>query len=184
MIEEFLTGVPSVAIPDRVLSTVLFTDIVGSTARAAVLGDRSWRQLLDRHDATIEQTVLRYRGRLVKFTGDGILATFDGPGRALGCALTAMDVLAGEGIEIRSGVHTGEIELRGDDIGGMAVHIASRIAARADAGQVLVSSTVRDLVVGSDFVFDDLGPVSLKGVPDDWRLHAARPRIGSSAQRG
>jgi class 3 adenylate cyclase len=156
-----------------VLATVLFTDIVGSTERAAKLGDRQWRDVLERHDRLVKEEVSRHRGRVVKSTGDGILATFDGPARAVraGMALrsAAPELL---GSELRVGVHTGECELMGDDLGGIGVHIAARIQADADPGQVLVSSTVRDLVVGSGLRFGEARERTLKGVPDIWRLCA------------
>jgi pimeloyl-ACP methyl ester carboxylesterase len=173
-IEEFVTGRRSARAPERALSTVLFTDIVGSTARAAELGDRAWRKLLDRHDALMRSQIERHRGRAVKSTGDGFLATFDGPARAIGCASAVTQGVRGLGIDVRVGLHTGEIELRDSDVGGMAVHIGARVAARADAGEVLVSQTVKDLVVGSGIEFEARGSAELKGVPGEWRLYAAR----------
>jgi pimeloyl-ACP methyl ester carboxylesterase len=149
-IERFLTGVRRVAQPTRRLATVLFTDIVGSTERAGELGDRRWRELLNVHDELTGRLVEEFGGRLVKTTGDGILATFDGPGRAIHCAAALRDELAGIGVGIRAGLHTGEVELREDDVGGIAVHIAARVTAAAKPGEILVSRTVRDLVVGSD----------------------------------
>jgi class 3 adenylate cyclase len=169
-IEEFLTGSPAEPVHSRVLATVLITDVDRSTEQAAGLGDRRWSALLDRHDGIIRHQVERFRGRLVKHTGDGVQATFDGPGRALACALAARDALRAEGISIRAGVHTGEIEIRGDELAGLAVHIAARVVASAGTGEVLVSSTVRDLVVGSEFVFEDRGEHELRGVPGRWRL--------------
>jgi class 3 adenylate cyclase len=152
----------------------MFTDIVGSTARAADLGDSGWRRQLERHDEITRGHTERFGGRVVKGTGDGFLATFDGPARAIRCATAVGAALRQSGIEIRAGIHTGECELIGDDIGGMAVHIGARIAALAGPSEVLVSRTVKDLVVGSGIVFDDRGSHSLKGVPDEWTLYAAR----------
>jgi class 3 adenylate cyclase len=169
-IEEFLTGMRSGASAERVLATVLFTDIVDSTATSSELGDRRWRELLDRHDAATRRQITRFRGREIKSTGDGFLATFDGPARAVDCAHAIRDSARQLGIEVRSGVHTGEVELRGDDIGGIGVHIAARVAARAEAGTVWVSRTVADLVVGSGLEFEDRGEFELKGVPGQWRL--------------
>jgi len=168
-IEEFITGHRPVHEPDRVLATVLFTDIVGSTERARELGDRKWRDLLDRHDELARLELDRHQGRLVKTTGDGLLATFDGPARAIRCASTLRQVLP---VPIRAGLHTGEVELRGDDVGGIAVHIGARVAAVAGAGEVLVSRTVKDLVAGSGIVFADRGSHALKGVADEWQLYA------------
>jgi pimeloyl-ACP methyl ester carboxylesterase len=173
-IEEFVTGTRHEPAPERALSTVLFTDIVDSTGRAAELGDRAWRELLDRHDALMRTHIERNRGRAVKSTGDGFLATFDGPARGIGCASAVTRDVRELGLEVRAGLHTGEIELRDGDIGGMAVHIGARVAARAEAGEVLVSQTVKDLVVGSGIEFDDRGSAALKGVPGEWRLYAAR----------
>ena len=171
-IEEFLTGVDRPAASTRVLATVLFTDIVGSTERAAELGDRRWRELLQVHDDLAGRLVDRFGGRLVKTTGDGILATFDGPGRALGCAAALREELRGIGTQIRAGVHAGEVELRDGDVGGIAVHIAARVLAAASPGEVLVSRTVRDLVTGSDTVLEDRGAHHLKGVEGTWQLFA------------
>jgi class 3 adenylate cyclase len=171
-VEEFVTGERQAPRPERVLSTVLFTDIVGSTERAATLGDSRWRELLDRHDDLVRRQIERHQGRPVKSTGDGFLATFSGPGRGIDAARTIADEVQRLGIEIRAGLHTGELELRNGDVGGMAVHIGARVAAQADAGEVLVSSTVKDLVVGSGIEFDDRGPAELKGVPGEWRLFA------------
>jgi class 3 adenylate cyclase len=170
-IERFLTGDLARRPVDRVLATVLFTDIVGSTERAAELGDRRWRDVLERHDRLVKEEVGRHRGRVVKSTGDGVLATFDGPGRAVRAGM-ALRTAAPEtlGSELRVGVHTGECELIGDDLGGIGVHIAARIQADADPGQVLVSSTVKDLVVGSGLRFGEQRDRTLKGVPDIWRL--------------
>ncbi|MFN2617618.1 MAG: adenylate/guanylate cyclase domain-containing protein, partial [Thermoleophilaceae bacterium] len=171
-IEEFVTGTRQARPPERVLSTVLFTDIVGSTERAADLGDRRWRELLDRHDTLVHRQVERHEGQRIKSTGDGVLATFSGPARAIGCARSLSGEIERLGIEIRAGLHTGECELRGQDIGGMAVHIGARVAAKARPGEVLVSGTVKDLVVGSGIEFEERGRAELKGVPGEWRLYA------------
>ena len=170
-ISEFLTGVRQVPVTNRTLATILFTDIVGSTEQAAKLGDQQWRELLDRHDKCLEEAVGRFQGRLVKKTGDGGLATFQGPTRAIEAARTIRDGMRALGLEVRVGVHTGECELRGEDVGGIAVHIASRIAALAKGGELLVSRTVKDLVVGSGIAFEDRGMHTLKGVPDQWHLY-------------
>jgi class 3 adenylate cyclase len=172
-VEEFVTGVPPSAVPDRMLTTVLFTDIVGSTETAAALGDSAWRRALDRHDEIVRRYVERYRGREIKSTGDGFLAAFDGPGRAVRCAEGIAAAVAAVGLEIRAGAHTGEVETRGDDIGGLAVHIAARIAALAGPGEILTSGTVRDLVAGSGISFESRGLHALKGVPGQWELFAA-----------
>jgi class 3 adenylate cyclase len=158
---------------DRVLATVLFTDIVGSTEQAAALGDQGWRRLLDRHDRVARAEVERFRGRLVKSTGDGILATFDAPTRALRCAFGLNAGLGDFGVAIRSAIHTGEIEFRDDDIGGIGVHIAARALALAGAREVVVTRTVRDLVTGTDLAFSPLGAVGLRGIPGEWELFAA-----------
>jgi class 3 adenylate cyclase/pimeloyl-ACP methyl ester carboxylesterase len=171
-IEEFLTGVRPVPVPDRALATVLFTDIVSSTERAAALGDDGWTRTLDHHDALVAREVERHRGRRINTTGDGMLATFDGPARAVRCAQSVCEVVRSLGIEVRAGLHTGEIELRGADIGGIAVHIGQRVSALAGPGEVLVSSTVKDLVAGSGIAFADRGSHVLKGVPDEWRVFA------------
>jgi len=155
---------------DRQLATVLFTDIVASTEQLASVGDQAWRGILDDHDRTIDEIVASYRGRVVKKLGDGILGTFDGPARAVRCAVAIRDALAAHGVVVRAGLHTGEIELRADDVTGMAVHTGARVAALAEAGEVLVSSTVKDLVIGSGIEFDDRGEHELKGVPGRWRL--------------
>ncbi len=172
-IEEFVTGIRPTPVLERVLSTVLFTDIVSSTTRAAAVGDRAWRDALDQFDALSRQMLRRFRGTYVKSTGDGTLATFDGPARAVECARSIAAAMPMLGLEIRAGLHTGEIERRGDDVAGLAVHIAARVAALAAGGQVLVSRTVTDLVAGSGIAFDDLGEHELKGVPGTWRLYAA-----------
>ena len=153
--------------------TVAFTDIVGSTDMAAELGDRRWRSLLETHEFVTRREIERARGRLIKFTGDGSMAIFDGPARGVECMRSMATQLEVLGLPIRAGVHTGEVEIIGDDIGGIAVHVAARIAALAGAGEVLTSSTVRDLVAGSGLVFEDRGEQALKGVPDPWRVFAA-----------
>jgi len=173
-IEAFLTGTRGVREYDRVLATVLFTDIVGSTERAAELGDRRWHEVLDAHDRAAADEVARHRGRFIKTTGDGVLATFDGPARAIRCAAAIGDAVRGLGIELRAGLHTGEVELRGEDVGGIAVNLAARVTAEAGASEILVSSTVKDLVIGSGIEFDDRGSHELKGVPGEWRLYKAR----------
>jgi class 3 adenylate cyclase len=171
-IEVFLTGHRSAPHPDRVLATVLFTDIVGSTQQLSTVGDRAWRSLLDRHESVVASELARYRGRQVKSTGDGVLATFDGPARAIHCATAIRDALGSAGLDIRAGVHTGEIEVMDHDIAGIAVHVAARVTTLANTGEVLVSSTVKDLVAGSGVVFVDRGIHDLKGVSDKWRLFA------------
>ncbi len=172
-IEEFMTGHREAARPERVLATVLFTDIVGSTDLAARFGDREWRGLLERHNTVIRHELERYRGLERGRAGDGFLATFDGPARAVRAARAIVEAVRPLGIEVRAGVHTGEVEIVGDDIAGIAVHIGSRIATMAGPGEVLVSRTVRDLVVGSDLVFEDRGAHRLKGVPGDWEIYQA-----------
>ena len=169
-VEEFVTGQRHEHSPDRVLATVLFTDIVDSTRLAADIGDQRWRELLERHDQLTRSEITRFQGRVVKHTGDGFLATFDGPTRAVRCATTLAERMPELGIDVRSGLHTGECELRGDDIGGIAVHIGARIAALAQAGEVLLSSTVKDLVNGSGIAFQDRGTHTLKGLPGLWNL--------------
>jgi class 3 adenylate cyclase/pimeloyl-ACP methyl ester carboxylesterase len=171
-IAEFATGERPTPHPDRVLSTVLFTDIVDSTARAAAMGDAEWRSLLAKHDEVAHREVARHRGRYVNATGDGLLATFDGPARAVRCAQSIGDALRPDGVEIRAGCHTGEIELAGEDVRGIAVHTGARVAALATAGEVLVSRTVKDLVAGSGLQFEDRGTHELKGVPEPWQLFA------------
>ena len=161
-------------LPDRLLVTVLFTDIVGSTERAREVGDRRWRELLDTHDRLARELVHREGGKLVKTTGDGILAIFDGPGRAIRCAAALREELRPTGLDIRAGLHTGEVERRGDDVGGIAVHIGARIMGVAAPGEVLVSRTVRDLVAGSGIALESRGTHALKGVGDDWPLFAVR----------
>jgi class 3 adenylate cyclase/pimeloyl-ACP methyl ester carboxylesterase len=167
---------------DRMLATVLFTDVVGSTERACELGDRRWTELLERHDQTVRALLARYRGAEVKTTGDGFLATFDGPARAVKCAQAVCEAVRPLGLEVRAGCHTGEVELLGEegtDVGGIAVHIGARVAALAGPSEVLVSSTVKDLVAGSGLVFEDRGERELKGVPEKWRLFAALPAAAS-----
>ncbi len=172
-IEEFLTGTRPMPEPDRVLSTVLFTDIVGSTERAVELGDRRWRELLNTHDAAVRRELERFRGREVDTAGDGFLATFDGPARAVRCALSAGEAVRQLGVEIRAGIHTGECELDGPKVRGIAVHTGARITSLAGPGDVLVSQTVKDLVSGSGLAFEDRGVHALKGVPGEWRVYAA-----------
>jgi class 3 adenylate cyclase len=155
---------------DRVLATVLFTDIVSSTERATALGDRAWHDVLDRHDAMAQRIVGRHGGRVVKATGDGLLATFDGPARGIRCATELVHAAEQLDLSVRAGAHTGEVEVRGDDVAGIAVHIGSRVAGRAGGGEVLVSRTVKDLVAGSGLAFEDRGEHELKGVPDRWQL--------------
>jgi len=170
-LEDFLFGSHQRNI-DRVLATVLFTDIVESTATAARLGDRRWRQILDAHDRVAHREVERFGGRVVKTTGDGVLAMFDGPARAIRCARLLSNELSSEGVAIRAGLHTGEIEVRGDDVGGIAVHIGARVGAAAGPGEILVSRTVTDLVAGSGIAFANRGSHALKGVPEEWQLFA------------
>ena len=171
-IAEFLTGHQPDVADDRVLATVLFTDIVDSTRRAAEIGDRDWHALLDAHDAVVRAQLARFRGREVNTSGDGFLAMFDGPQRAIRCAMAIRDAVQSLGIEVRAGLHTGECEIRGDDIGGIAVHIGARVSALAGPNDVLVSSTLRDLVIGSGLEFENRGTHELKGVPGDWHLFA------------
>jgi class 3 adenylate cyclase len=171
-IEEFLTGVRSLAEPDRVLATVLFTDIVGSTERAASMGDKAWTELLASHHSVVRDQLARFGGREVGTAGDSFLATFDGPARAVRCALACVSAVRALGLEIRAGVHVGEIERSGGDIRGLAVHIGARIGALAGANEILVSRTVKDLVVGSGLVFREHGTHVLKGVPDEWQVFA------------
>jgi class 3 adenylate cyclase/pimeloyl-ACP methyl ester carboxylesterase len=174
-IEQFLDSVRAEEVAlDRVLTTVLFTDVVGSTKRAAELGGARWKELLERHCTTVRALLARYRGTEVKTMGDGFLATFDGPARAVRCAQGICEAVKPLGLEVRAGCHTGEIELVGSDVGGIAVHIGARVGALAGPSEVLVSSTVKDLVAGSGLVFEDRGEHELKGVPGAWRLYAAR----------
>ena len=172
-IQEFLTGSRDVPEPERRLATVLFTDIVDSTRMASELGDARWRAVLERHQAAVRAALPRFGGREIKSTGDGFLAVFDGPARAIRCAEAILASPGDDGIRVRAGVHTGECEVMGDDIGGIAVHIAARVSGLAGASEVLVSRTVKDLVAGSGIAFDDRGEHTLKGVPDEWRLYAA-----------
>jgi class 3 adenylate cyclase len=162
--------VRSAAVPERVLATVLFTDIVSSTERASALGDREWRAVLDRHDALADHVVERHRGRVVKSTGDGVLATFDGPARGIRAAREIVAAAADIDLDVRAGLHTGEIERRGDDVAGIAVHIASRVGALAQPREVLVSRTVKDLVAGSGLAFASRGEFDLKGIAERWEL--------------
>jgi class 3 adenylate cyclase len=171
-VEEFLTGTRQGREPDRVLATVLFTDIVSSTERAAALGDRRWRDLMRTHDQLVERQLERHRGRPVKTLGDGYLAAFDGPARAIRCACAIREQVRQLGVEIRAGLHTGECELIGADLSGLAVNIGARVGAKAGGGEVLVSSTVKDLVAGSGIEFAERGTHELKGVPGEWRLYA------------
>lgn len=181
-IEEFITGVRGVSDAERLLTTIVFTDIVGSTERAAVLGDHRWRDLLDNHDTLVRRELQRFGGREVNTAGDGFVATFSSPSAALACADTIVDVVRVLGIEVRVGIHAGEVEVRGKDVAGMAVHIGARVAALAGPSEVLVSSTLRDIVTGSRHRFGDRGETALKGVPGQWRLyslereHAVVPR--------
>jgi class 3 adenylate cyclase len=169
-IAEFLTGERPMTEPDRVLATVLFTDIVGSTEKAAALGDRRWHDLLDGHNAAVRLAIARSRGREIGTQGDGFLATFDGPARGVQCARAIIDSTRPLGIEVRCGLHTGECEIMGEDVGGIAVHIGARIAALAQPNEILTSSTVKDLVAGSGLRFSDLGTKALKGVPGVWNV--------------
>jgi class 3 adenylate cyclase len=179
-VQQFLTGARRPRVSERVLATVLFTDIVGSTEQASALGDSRWRELLSEHNRLAEAEVEGERGRLVKSTGDGMLAAFDGPARAISAAQSLRDRLAPLGLRIRAGVHTGECEQLGDDLGGIAVHIGARVSSQAGAGEVLVSQTVRDLVVGSGLEFEDRGARELKGVPGEWRLFAVSDGNGAA----
>ena len=172
-VEEFLTGARRGPAHDRVLATVLFTDLVHSTDRAVEVGDRAWRELLARHDALVTDIVARYGGTVVDTAGDGVLARFDGPARSVRAAGAIISAMRGLGLEVRAGVHTGEVELTADGIAGIAVHVGSRISALAQPGQVLVSSTVKDLVAGSGLEFRDVGETELRGVPGSWRLYEA-----------
>jgi class 3 adenylate cyclase len=173
-VEQFLTGGLRAETPDRVLKTMLFTDIVDSTARAAQLGDRRWRTLLDAHDAAARAEIERARGQVVKTTGDGFLAAFDGPARAIRCAQAIANQARALGVEVRAGLHTGECEVRGDDLAGIAVHICARVAAIAGPGEVLTTATVRDLVAGAGLVFEERAARELKGVPGRWAILAVR----------
>jgi class 3 adenylate cyclase len=178
-VEAFLTGIWEggdwdLVKPDRVLATVLFTDIVDSTRQVAELGDRKWLEVLEQHNAYIRRQLTRFSGHEVSTAGDSFLARFDGPARAIRCASTIVEGVRDLGLEIRAGLHTGECELVGNDVRGIAVHIGARVAAEARPGEVLVSRTVKDLVAGSGIEFDDRGVASLKGIPGEWQLYAAR----------
>jgi class 3 adenylate cyclase len=176
-VEEFLTGARQSRDVERVLATVMFTDIVDSTTKASAMGDRAWRDLLEAQNEVLRRELARFRGREVKTLGDGMLATFDGPARAIRCAQAAIDAVRALGIDIRVGLHTGEVEMvegadGAADVAGIAVHIAARVGAKAGTGEVLVSGTVKDLVAGSGIRFADRGEHELKGIPDQWRLFA------------
>lgn len=173
-IELFVTGRPAPVDVDRVLATVMFTDLVSSTARAAELGDKRWREVLEKQQRIVRAQLARFRGDEIKTTGDGFLATFDGPVRAIKCGRAIIDEVGRAGLEVRVGLHTGEIEHMGDDVGGIAVHIASRVGALAEASEVLVSETVKGIVAGSGVAFVDRGTHALRGVPDEWRLFAVQ----------
>jgi len=175
-VEEFFTGAPPAHAADRMLATVLFTDIVDSTATAAALGDRRWRDVLDSHDDLVRRQLSRFAGREVKTTGDGFLALFDAPSQAVRCAEAVVAGARPLGLAVRAGVHAGEVERRGEDVGGVGVHLGQRVAALAGPDEVLVSSTVKDLVVGSDIAFVDRGNHTLKGIPGEWRLFAVDTR--------
>jgi pimeloyl-ACP methyl ester carboxylesterase len=185
-IEEFLTGVREHSRTDRVLATVLITDLVGSTERATALGDTAWRGVMARHDELVRAQLRRFDGREVKHTGDGLLATFDGPARAIRCAKTICETAPGElGLGVRAGIHTGEVEIVGEDLRGVGVHIAARVSAKAAAGEVLVSSTVKELVTGSGIELTDRGTYELKGVPGQWRIYSASDdRLGDGEREG
>jgi class 3 adenylate cyclase len=173
-VEEFLTGARQGPDPERVLATVLFVDIAGSTERAVALGDSAWRELLEAFQGKVREVLRQFRGREIDMAGDGFLAAFDGPARAIRCAGTIRDAVRALGIELRCGVHTGECERTGEKLAGIAVHIGARVAALAEPGEILVSQTVRDLVAGSGLAFDERGASVLKGVPGEWRLFRAR----------
>jgi class 3 adenylate cyclase len=173
-LERVVQGKQWEADPDRVLATVLFTDIVDSTAKAAELGDAAWRELLQRHHDVVRRELARFRGHEMDTAGDGFFATFDGPARAIRCAWAIRDGLGELGLDIRAGLHTGECELLEEKVGGIAVHIGARVAAQAQPGEVLVSSTVKDLVAGSGIEFENRGAVTLKGLPGEWSLYAVR----------
>jgi class 3 adenylate cyclase len=168
------TAQPRAVDESRVLATIVMTDMVSSTLTLAQMGDRRWREVLDAHDRVTEGLVTQFRGRLVNRTGDGLVATFDGPARGVRCAEAVCGEVAGLGVDVRAGVHVGEIELRGQEIGGIAVHLAARVMSEADAGQVVVTRTVKDLTAGSGLDFDDMGLHELKGIPDPWQLHLLR----------
>jgi class 3 adenylate cyclase len=179
-IQEFLTGARHDPVVDRVLATVLFTDIVGSTERAVALGDRAWRELVEKHHQAVRRELGRFRGREIDTAGDGFFAAFDGPARAVRCASAISRALQPLGIQLRAGLHTGECEVMGDKFSGIAVHIGARVAARAAPGEVLVSGTVKDLVAGSGLAFEDRGMQVLKGVPGEWRLFAVAHAEGAA----
>jgi class 3 adenylate cyclase len=172
-IEEFVTGHPAVRVPDRAFATVLMTDMVESTDLAVRLGDAKWRTVIDRHDAISRSIVERHAGEVVKATGDGVLATFDGSERALHCSIALREELADLGVSIRTGIHAGEVELRDPDIGGLTVHITSRVTALAEPNEILVTEALRGLIVGSPFVLQDRGRLALKGLPGQWHVFAA-----------
>ncbi len=172
-VAEFITGERPVIDIDRILTTVLFTDIVGSTERAASLGDQRWRAVLDEHDRNVREQLVRFRGAEINTTGDGFVASFDGPARAIRCAQAAIRAARRVGLDLRAGLHTGECEVRGADLGGLAVHIAARVASLSIPGEVLVTATVKDLVAGSGIEFGDRGERTLKGVPGTWKLFSA-----------
>jgi class 3 adenylate cyclase len=177
-VQSFVTSAadaPDEGLADRVLATVLFTDIVGSTAKAAALGDSRWRELLKGHHERVRRQLIQYRGRELDTAGDGFLASFDGPARAIRCACAIVDSVRQLGLDLRVGLHTGECEVLDGKVGGIAVHIGARIAAEATPGEVLVSSTVKDLVAGSGIEFLERGTAELRGVPDEWRIFAVRP---------
>jgi class 3 adenylate cyclase len=182
-IAEFITGARLPRDVDRVLATVLFTDIVGSTEHVAQMGDRAWRERLAEHHAMAREEIAHWRGREINTAGDGFLAVFDGPARAIRCALALHERLSRIGISIRAGLHTGEVTMADEDVSGMAVHIGARVAASAGAGETLVSGTVKDLVIGADLAFTDRGATTLKGVPGEWRLYAASGRTTSTEIR-
>jgi class 3 adenylate cyclase len=171
-IEEFLTGVRPIPKADRVLATLLFVDIAGSTERAVALGDRRWRELQEAYHALVRRELAHYRGREIDIAGAGLLATFDGPARGIRCASAICEAVRQLGIEVRAGLHTGECEVSRDRVSGIAVHTEARVAAKASPGEVLVSSTVKDLVAGAGLKFEDRGEHALKGVPGQWRLFA------------
>jgi len=171
-IQEFLTGRRETATPDRLLATVLFTDLVGSTARASELGDRRWRDVIEQHHAAVRRELTRFDGQEMDTAGDGFFATFDGPARAIRCAEAIVGAVRPLGLDVRAGLHTGEVEVTDGKVAGIAVNIGARVAARAGPGEVLVSSTVRDLVAGSGLEFEERGLAELKGVPGEWRLYA------------
>jgi class 3 adenylate cyclase len=179
-IERFVAGEIERTVPDSVLATLLFTDIVGSTERAAELGDRSWRDLLDRHHALVRRELARFRGEEKDTAGDGFFATFDGPARAIRCAQAVVESVRGIGLELRAGVHTGECELHEGKVAGIAVSVGARVAGSAAPGEVLVTATVRDLVAGSGIEFEGRDERELKGVPGMWRLYAVRPATATA----